>query len=783
MKSHTQQFVFITHIHQPVLIFSKSGAIVTWNTSMENIAPRLKEDPAASVSTVFKNPAMLYEKLQQLSGENTSAHIDGLVLSQNKQILSGTIALINHDYVCFIGEKLPPGEHYLNLFQSIIDAIPRQIIVIDAHGNIILTNKMWVEFINSILKTNYERAEYVQSNFFDFCNRMECFDDTFHSLLHSSIEKIFNNESEYISLENILYISGKAHWFRVNISRYTLNGSTYCMMMFNDITRQKEYQDQIQQQRDMFQKYLDISPYMIVILNEQGTIHLVNKKACEILGYEYNELIGRDWFALCVPKDMQDQVREVYFKLMQGQVKPVEFYENPVVTKDGSLRLIAWHNTILTNSEGTIIGTMSSGEDITHKKQMEIELLKSTTNLKAIVQAFPDLYVIAGRDGTIYDYQFGEEMKLYATREQVVGKQFYNLLPEHIAELYRNAVDEVFTKNTVVGIEYPIEIEGETHWREARLVPMLKDRVMAVIRDVTKRKEMELALAESERRYRHLVNRIPAAVVEMNVNGDIIFVNEYFQKLTGYTLENLKGTHWFRNILHPHEDKRKIRQFFEMIQNGDVNNYEIMIINKDGYDTHLTITTSNVYNVVGKLERIVCIAADITPIVVLRDKLKEMAIKDELTGLYNRRGFTMLAEQQLKLSKRSGKGIALFYVDMDNMKVINDTLGHHEGDKALIDVAGILRLSFRDSDIVGRLGGDEFAVFAIDCEKQYVDVMQNRIIDNINDFNEKKVRPYTLSLSIGSIYIGDSSINLEEVLAVADKRMYQNKLQQKKQRN
>ncbi|HOJ30107.1 MAG TPA: PAS domain S-box protein [Spirochaetota bacterium] len=784
MKTHTQkQFAFLEYINQPVIVFTKQGVIVTANTSFASIVSMpLDKLVGSTVGAVFADAQKIHKITQKLDHTKKVVSVTDVVL-QNFEKINVSIVHIDDEHYCLIAEeKFADIEKHYKLLQSILDNIPRQIVVLDKNSAIVLANKVWLQFINTVLGTNFKPAQVTEKNFFDFCNQIECFDHNFQMLLHSAIEKIIHNEAETITLENTIYLAGIPHWFKFVISRYSLNGTSYCVLLFNDITEQKQFQDQIKEQRDTFQKYLDISPYMMVILNEKGTITLANKKACQILGYAYEELIGKGWFDTCVPQDMREDVRNVYFELMKGNIQPVEFYENPVVTKDGSLRLIAWHNTVLNDAHGNIIGTMSSGEDITEQKMMEIELLKSTTNLKAIVKAFPDMYIVADKDGIIQDYQFGEEMKLYATKDQVVGKKYYHIMPEHITELYRNALNEVFTYNKIVGIEYPIDIEGETRWREARLVPMIKDRVMVVIRDVTQRKHMEIALAESEKRYRHLVNRIPAAVVEMNVNGDIVFVNDYFVHLTGYTLDNLKGTHWFRSILHPHEDKRKIRQFVELIQQGDVSNFEIRIINREGHDTHITITTSNVYNAVGKLERIVCIATDITPIVMLRDKLKELAIKDELTGLYNRRGFTMLAEQQMKLSKRSGKGIALFYIDMDNMKTINDTMGHHEGDKALIDVAGILRLSFRDSDIIGRLGGDEFAVLAIDCEKHFMEMMQQRLLDNAEEFNKKGLRMYTISLSVGSIFIGDSSSSLDEVLSLADSLMYKNKMQKKQHR-
>ncbi|MGQ9844452.1 MAG: PAS domain S-box protein [Spirochaetota bacterium] len=781
MISQTLLYELLSHISKPIVVFNVNGAIITCNESFARIVS-LPIDTLIQMTTfdVFANATMLLDAINATKYSEPITKIQ-LTINNSNATLTGTM-IHNEDIVCFIAQQDDDIQNHFALLQTILNAMPRMIVVLDEESNIVIANKAWINFLSTVLQKQIDYNDYMHKNFFIFCDELQCFDQTFHSLLHENIQKVLSNQSQTISFENILPVSDLSTWYRFVISRYTLNGHVYCVLMINDISEQKLYLDKIQEQRDMFQKYLAISPYMMVVLDTSGKITLVNKMACKILGYTEDELVGKDWFSTCLPSEIQDDVQSVFQKILQGDLKPVEFYENAVVTKDGQLRLIAWHNSLVTDAQGNIVALISSGEDITKQKQMEIELLKRSANLKAIVKAFPDLYAIVDKDGIVHDYQFGEEMKLYAPPEDVIGKNFKNILPEHLAELYDNALKETFISGKIVGIEYPIVVESQEYWREARIVPMIQDKVMVIIRDVTQRKQTELALAESERRYRHLVNRIPAAVVEMNVQGEIIFVNEYFTALTGFTLQDVQGTQWFRIILHPHENKKKIRKFVELLEQGDVSNFEFRILNKKGKEAIISITASNIINAMGKLERIICIGADITPIVQMREKLKEMAIKDELTGLYNRRGFVMFAEQQLKLSKRTGKGSALFYVDMDNMKTINDTMGHHEGDKALIDVAGILRLSFRDTDIIARLGGDEFAVFAIDCEQQYVDMMQQRLIANINQFNAKSLRPYTISLSIGCVYIGDSSLDLNQIMVLADSKMYKNKLKRKKQR-
>ena len=132
-------------------------------------------------------------------------------------------------------------------------------------------------------------------------------------------------------------------------------------------------------------------------------------------------------------------------------------------------------------------------------------------------------------------------------------------------------------------------------------------------------------------------------------------------------------------------------------------------------------------------------------------QLKSISITDELTGLYNRRGFLTLAKKQLELAARINKTMWLIYVDIDNMKWINDNLGHPEGDNALRNTANIIKQSFRESDILARIGGDEFAVVALEDSKAGADSMISRISNDMTSFNSKEKKPYQLSVSIGIV--------------------------------
>jgi diguanylate cyclase (GGDEF)-like protein len=168
----------------------------------------------------------------------------------------------------------------------------------------------------------------------------------------------------------------------------------------------------------------------------------------------------------------------------------------------------------------------------------------------------------------------------------------------------------------------------------------------------------------------------------------------------------------------------------------------------------------------------------------MEEVILEMSLRDELTKLYNRRGFLTMAEQQLKAANRSKEQMLLAFIDLDGMKGINDALGHDEGDRALIDTANILRQTFRESDIIARLGGDEFAVLAIDMTDLNPEAFAKRLQQHIDACNAKKSRPYKLSLSWGAaIYNPESPLSLDQLMSSADELMYAQKKAKSNHRN
>ncbi len=159
------------------------------------------------------------------------------------------------------------------------------------------------------------------------------------------------------------------------------------------------------------------------------------------------------------------------------------------------------------------------------------------------------------------------------------------------------------------------------------------------------------------------------------------------------------------------------------------------------------------------------------------EKLRMLSLTDELTGLYNRRGFYTLAEHLMKASRRNGMKLYLLYVDLDNMKVINDKHGHKEGDKALAHFARILRENCRESDVISRIGGDEFAIIMQEGKTdKTIDLIISRLQHTLNAEIAANESGYTLSASTGvASYHPNTPSSLDDLLSHADRMMYRQK--------
>jgi PAS domain S-box-containing protein len=256
--------------------------------------------------------------------------------------------------------------------------------------------------------------------------------------------------------------------------------------------------------RDTF--LLDLVQVAVVSLDNQGRVSLVNRKGCDLLGYDADEILGRNWFESFLPESIRDETAEVFRRLMNDEAGGVEYFENPVLTRAGEERLIAWHNAILRDRAGKPTGTLSSGEDITDRKAAEEELHQSNRELLDIKTALDQAAIVAATDRRgVIDYVNDKfcEISGYSARE-LLGQDHRLINSGYHPKSFMRELWRTIQSGRIWRGEIRNRAKDGTHyWVDTTIVPFMDEsgtpyRYMAIRSDITDRKLAEEELRKSE---------------------------------------------------------------------------------------------------------------------------------------------------------------------------------------------------------------------------------------------------------------------------------------------
>jgi diguanylate cyclase (GGDEF)-like protein/PAS domain S-box-containing protein len=307
--------------------------------------------------------------------------------------------------------------------------------------------------------------------------------------------------------------------------------------------------------------------------------------------------------------------------------------------------------------------------------------------------------------------------------------------------------------------------------------------LFTVHRDVQNLRNAAEEVAASEQHYRMLTEHTSDLVRLLDAKtGRTTYVGPSVQRLLGYTPEEFMALPALA-LIHA-DDMPDIQRFLRDLQVPvaleGVDTYRLR--NKAGEFRWFEANWVARQDERGAVIDLHTIARDVTErklateqLTAQASELQRLTLRDELTGLYNRRGFLKMAGASFTQAAREGRAAAVVFVDLNGMKRINDELGHDMGDAALRDTANVLLAAHRDADVVARLGGDEFVVFALDVTER--DLVQLRL--RLRDLSDKEVtaraRPYRLSMSIGGAFMPGPATSIAQLLDAADAAMYAQK--------
>jgi PAS domain S-box-containing protein len=294
-------------------------------------------------------------------------------------------------------------------------------------------------------------------------------------------------------------------------------------LLFRNVKRSEMM---VREEKNRLQNYLDIAGVILVAIDANQTVSLINKKGCEILGYEEKEVIGKNWFDTFIQEGIREEVKAEFGKLMRGEIGPVEYLESPVLTKTGEERMVAWHNAVLRDEKGKVLSTLSSGEDITERKQMEAEL----TRLASFPQLNPNPVVEVDLVGHVHYFNPAAEGLFPDLRKAGLNHPWLMDL-EKIGE----------TLKTEARKAYGRELSVEDRWYQQTIHSVKEGTRLRIYGfDITERKraEQESGLLRNEaenekRRLEAVMESLPVGVAITDTQGGNIRSNKAFEQIWG----------------------------------------------------------------------------------------------------------------------------------------------------------------------------------------------------------------------------------------------------------
>jgi diguanylate cyclase (GGDEF)-like protein/PAS domain S-box-containing protein len=515
-------------------------------------------------------------------------------------------------------------------------------------------------------------------------------------------------------------------------------------------------------------RFFDLAPDMLCTLAAGGRLERVNDAWTAVLGWSPDELRARPLLDFVHPADRGRAAAELD-QLMAGAI---DGCRNRLATRSGGWRHVEWSARAV--PEDRLVYAVV--RDVSDRNAMAGALATSEARYRTLVHNLPSSSVVTFDHDLRFTFAAGEALAVAGLDGDVVGRTLAEVLPAHAAGLtprYRAALG---------GHPQAFEFAGGGRQYWVQITP-LRDGDGAVsggmllTQDISSLKHAERELEQAEARFRSAFEQAPIGMGIVAPDGRYLRVNQALCSITGYTPEQLLQT-TVEAVTHP-DDAAADAAGRDALVNGlaPIHRTEKRYLHANGHSVWVSVHATLVRDADGNPSHILGQIQDITERRRFEDRLQHMVDHDPLTGLFNRRRFEQELDRHVADTLRYGADGALLVLDLDDFKLVNDTLGHNAGDELIVAVAALLKAQLRDSDVIARLGGDEFAVLLPSGGLAEAEAVAAKLVRAVREQATVAGAPRSLRVttSVGVAPFAGESATGEEMLVDADVAMYEAK--------
>ena len=550
-----------------------------------------------------------------------------------------------------------------------------------------------------------------------------------------------------------------------------------------DLTEIVAIEDRLNQQIKLTETYLNSTSAIMLALDTDANITMLNQKGLDVLGVTKESIIGKPWFKQdFFPTELGVRYQRLHAAFMNRSMDLSQVLDHPLITQNGELRIFTWSNTLLKNDTGEVIGSLSSGIDITKRTEIQQKLQQSESLLKQAQQLAKlgyytlDLKLDQWSSSETLDEMFGIDRHyqrttigwteiIHPNQRQMMHDYFINEVVQQKKQF--NKTYQIINQTTLETLW--VHGKGDLTYDESgRIIKMF-----GTIQDISQQKKAEAQLTLAASVYQNANE----GIMVTDIDNLIVDVNQAFTDITGYSKAEVLGK--TPKILHSgHHNAEFYNVMWSAIHKTGKWEGEVWNRKKSGELYPQFISISTIKDQQNNVQHYLALSSDISIQKNHEDKLQKMAHFDALTDLPNRVLFRDRLDQSIVRCNRNNDFLSLAFLDLDGFKEINDTYGHDIGDQLLKIISTRYRQQARESDTVARIGGDEFIILLNET---------NNIEETLNiyeRFLESTRQPIfinghqlTVSCSIGITYYPQANvIDSDQLIRQADHAMYQAKL-------